>query len=504
MASTVRSHPEGCLVVGAANQGERAERSVASACSSFIPGIWRCPTSYRFASSYQARPFRGKSLPRGVPSPPCVSECGRTESNSTIRLAPPATFSSEQPHICRSRSPSSTSTLGRIMKLVPALSLFSLVPIALVGCTAPASPRADGHLTRPSPNGYELGNYNPVAGSARRGARPRCTTGGPALRGPGLRYPGARARARSRDAGPDAEREGVDRRIRGRRPIHGRHDVRTARTSSPPTARFSIPRRVAAGHVRTTCSSQCRPPPDTVSSGSPIRTRRGPQAAARDRTVRTADRGLAAVAAQQRTGGHAPTRGVVAGRPGRVRGQRGLLDGAPQVREAHRGYVPDDNARPSGWRPANSTGPTFRRSWRTTFADRNGYEVVATRRGLARRDAARRQHRSPPIRRCHGTQPRGGPGGDGREHPSPGTDGPRPPRCRRCTATPTSRVPCSRSTASRRSRSCPTQAGCRAPTGCASGTCPRRVPPSCTSRRTPAPGPVAGVRLRRIEDRVGG
>ncbi|NKU85751.1 hypothetical protein GS866_22180 [Rhodococcus hoagii] len=69
------------------------------------------------------------------------------------------------------------------MKLVPALSLFSVVPIALVGCTAPASPRADGGTALVLADGYELGNYNPVAEAAtgcscparsRRRGRVRC------------------------------------------------------------------------------------------------------------------------------------------------------------------------------------------------------------------------------------------------------------------------------------------------------------------------------------------
>ncbi len=266
------------------------------------------------------------------------------------------------------------------MKLVPALSLFSLVPIALVGCTAPASPRADGGTALVLADGYELGNYNPVAASARR-ARPRCTTGGPALRGPGLRYPRARARARSRDAGSRRRREGVDRPDPRRRPIHGRHDVRTRgrRRHLPRDSRSRV--GVAAGHVVRHAR---------VSAGHRPRHRGVParlsvlavahQAAARDRTVRTADRGLA----EQSPLNSAPV-GTGPYELVSLRADQAVYeanedywDGAPQVKRLTVVYVPDDNARASGWRRRTRRGqpsPLLA----NTFADRNGYEVVATR-----------------------------------------------------------------------------------------------------------------------------
>ncbi|PTR21853.1 peptide/nickel transport system substrate-binding protein [Rhodococcus sp. OK519] len=55
------------------------------------------------------------------------------------------------------------------MKLVPALSLFSLVPIALAGCSAPASSEDGDDTALVLADGYELGNYNPVAGFGEAG-----------------------------------------------------------------------------------------------------------------------------------------------------------------------------------------------------------------------------------------------------------------------------------------------------------------------------------------------
>ncbi|WP_430334715.1 ABC transporter substrate-binding protein [Rhodococcus sp. ACT016] len=55
------------------------------------------------------------------------------------------------------------------MKLVPALSLFSLVPIVLVACTAPDTSPSGDDTALVLADGYELGNYNPVAGFGEAG-----------------------------------------------------------------------------------------------------------------------------------------------------------------------------------------------------------------------------------------------------------------------------------------------------------------------------------------------
>ncbi|NKR45121.1 hypothetical protein GS506_08355 [Rhodococcus hoagii] len=65
---------------------ERNDPSRARAAASFLEsgGAQHLTDSRR---AIKLGPFRGKILPRGVPVTTLRSECGRTESNSTIRLA---------------------------------------------------------------------------------------------------------------------------------------------------------------------------------------------------------------------------------------------------------------------------------------------------------------------------------------------------------------------------------------------------------------------------------
>ncbi|BCN71078.1 hypothetical protein RE943_45510 [Prescottella equi] len=266
------------------------------------------------------------------------------------------------------------------MKLVPALSLFSLVPIALVGCTAPASPRADGGTALVLADGYELGNYNPVAGFGEAGEAKV--------------YDGLVRLSGGRDSGipalepalaaempvPDADAKVWTVRIRdGVRftdgTTFGPEDVVSTyraildpASASPLATSYDMLESVQAtgpDTVEFRLAYPYSPWPTKLLLGiAPSERLTGglaEQSPLNSAPVGTGPYELVSLRADQAV----------------YEANEDYWDGAPQVKRLTVVYVPDDNARAQRMASGELDGANLPPLLANTFADRDGYEVVA-------------------------------------------------------------------------------------------------------------------------------
>lgn len=266
------------------------------------------------------------------------------------------------------------------MKLVPALAVFALVPIALVACTAPASPRGGDGTALVLADGYELGNYNPVAGFGEAGEAKvydglvRLSggqdTGIPALE-PALAVtlpvPDTDARVWTVEL-----REGV--RFTDGTTFGPEDVVATYRaildpaSASPLATSYAMLESVAATGPRTVefrLAYPYAPWPTKLLLG-----------------IAPSERLTGGPAEQSPLNsepvGTGPYR-LVSLRPDQAvyEANEDYWDGAPQVKKLTVVYVPDDNARAQRMAAGELDGANVPPLLANTFATRDGYEVVA-------------------------------------------------------------------------------------------------------------------------------